>query len=226
MTEEEFLHEVNDALRRPPSAEPSTTTTVSGRSAERSTGRSAENSSRGLPSLPFTLPTTPAAAAGSATAMMDEGPRVGFSKLVGGVSAIAAPPLAAANAIAAGVVKGAEGVASALAGLSLGLGGGGGDGDGGKGGSGFSNPPQAVEVREGLRLSMCRHACSRFWGELMYSCCTSCLGIRPRSPAAPDLSSDDTSGLRFHLLTLFVEEIYSDSSCVVLVHPSSYRFVQ
>ena len=66
----------------------------------------------------------------------------GFPGIVSGVSSIASFPLA----VGEGLAKGAEGVAGALAGLSLGLGG---VGEEGGGGGGFRVPPEAVEVREG-----------------------------------------------------------------------------
>ncbi|CAM9939624.1 unnamed protein product [Scytosiphon promiscuus] len=68
----------------------------------------------------------------------------------GGVSALAGLPLAVASAAGEGFAKGAEGVAGALAGLSLGL-------QGDAGGEGFCTPPEVVEVmtpRLGFDLSL------------------------------------------------------------------------
>lgn len=62
----------------------------------------------------------------------------------GGVSALAALPLATASAVGEGFAKGAEGVAGALAGLSLGLQGGAGEG--------FCAPPEIIEVGGGIFL--------------------------------------------------------------------------
>lgn len=130
MTETEFLNEVNDALRLPPTIGTTTTTTSS--------------TTTTTPSFlsPFSamLPT----GGGSGTTSGAEG----LPGVFGGFSALAALPLATASAVGEGVAKGAEGVAGALAGLSLGLQG----GDAGGAGAGFSTPPEAVEVREGGSL--------------------------------------------------------------------------
>lgn len=125
MTEKEFLHEVNDALRRPPAVHGVETSTVSSAS-------SAGNS----PKFPPFSDLLSAIGRGSAGVGGVSG-SAGLSKVIGGVSALAAPPVAMANAIAEGFLKEAEGVAWALAGLSLGL----------EAHGGFSTPPEAVEVR-------------------------------------------------------------------------------
>lgn len=122
MTETEFLKEVNDALRLPPTIG----TTSSERSSESSSGISSS-----WPAPPFSP---------SGTTQENTIP----GALVGGVSSLAALPFAAAGALGEGFAKGAEGVAGALAGLSLGLQGNG--EEAGRGGGGFCNPPDAVEV--------------------------------------------------------------------------------
>ncbi|CAN0347989.1 unnamed protein product, partial [Ectocarpus fasciculatus] len=112
MSPAEFVKEVNDALRLPP------TIGTSPSSAE------------------------PASASGTVP------PFAGGNGLFGGVSALAALPFATASALGEGVAKSAEGVAGALAGLSLGLQ----EGAGGGGLGGFCTPPEAIEARVTPRL--------------------------------------------------------------------------
>lgn len=121
MTEAEFLQEVNDALRLPPTIGTSASTTTTTSTPSFSSPRSA------------LLPT----GGGSGT-----GEAEGFPGFFGGFSALAALPLATASAVGEGVAKGAEGVAGALAGLSLGLQG----GEVGGSGAAFCTPPETVEV--------------------------------------------------------------------------------
>lgn len=110
MSPTEFVKEVNDALRLPPTI---------------GTSRSSAEPA------PFSVTVPPFA---------------GDNGIFGGVSALAALPFATASALGEGVAKSAEGVAGALAGLSLGLQ----EGAGGGGRGGFCTPPEAIEVR-GLR---------------------------------------------------------------------------
>lgn len=125
MTEKEFIHEVNDALRRPPAVHGVETSSASSAS-------SAEISPKFPPFSDLLLSTIGRKSAG----VGDVSGSAGFSNVIGGVSSLAAPSIATANAIAEGFLKEAEGVAWALAGLSLGL-----------EAHGFSTPPEAVEVR-------------------------------------------------------------------------------
>eukprot|EP00903_Cladosiphon_okamuranus_P014670 g13598.t1 len=144
MTETEFLQEVNDALRLPPTIGTSTTTTTATTTYTPS-------------SSPFSA-LLPAGGGGGA------GGAEGSPGFFGVFSALAALPLATARAVGEGVAKGAEGVAGALAGLSLGLQGGEVEGSG----AGFCVPPEAVEVvtpRLGFDLSL-RQA-HRYTGERM-----------------------------------------------------------
>ncbi|CAM9973337.1 unnamed protein product, partial [Ectocarpus sp. 4 AP-2014] len=118
MSTTEFVKEVNDALRLPP-----------------------------------TIGTSPSSAAEPASFSGTVPPFTGDHGLFGGLSSLAALPFATASALGEGVAKSAEGVAGALAGLSLGLQ----EGAGGGGRGGFCTPPEAVEVvtpRLGFDLSL------------------------------------------------------------------------
>ncbi|CAM9771712.1 unnamed protein product [Pylaiella littoralis] len=144
MTETEFLKEVNDALRLPP--------TIGITSSERSSECSSEFSPPPPSSSSWPAPTF------FSGTVQENIP----GAVLGGVSSLAALPFAAASALGEGFAKGAEGVAGALAGLSLGLQG----GEGGEGG--FRTPPEAVEVmtpRLGFDLSL-RQA-HRYTGDRM-----------------------------------------------------------
>ncbi|CAM9564579.1 unnamed protein product [Ectocarpus sp. 13 AM-2016] len=118
MSPTEFVKEVNDALRLPP-----------------------------------TIGTSPSSSAEPASSSAKVPPFAGDHGLFGGVSSLAALPFAAASALGEGVAKSAEGVAGALAGLSLGLQ----EGAGGGGRGGFCTPPEAIEIvtpRLGFDLSL------------------------------------------------------------------------
>ncbi|CAB1116372.1 unnamed protein product [Ectocarpus sp. CCAP 1310/34] len=118
MSTTEFVKEVNDALRLPP-----------------------------------TIGTSPSSSAEPASFSGTVPPFAGDHGLFGRVSSLAALPFATASALGEGFAKSAEGVAGALAGLSLGLQ----EGAGGGGTGGFCTPPEAVEVvtpRLGFDLSL------------------------------------------------------------------------
>lgn len=135
MTEAEFLTEVNNAMRLP------STPSVGGPAFCGSENSPQFSSDRSSERSPFSAEASGLAASALAALAGGGGPPEGkIPSIFGGVSRFVAPPFAAANAVAEGLVKGAEGVAGALAGLSLGLE----DAEGSTGG--FSMPPEAVEV--------------------------------------------------------------------------------
>lgn len=141
MSEPEFLKEVNDALRLPPSIGTAPSTTAAAPSPSFSSPFSAM-----LPTGGGGGDRGGGGTSGNSGGGGGGGAAEGFPGILSGFSALAALPLAAASTVGEGFAKGAEGVAGALAGLSLGLQGG--EAGGAGAGAGFCTPPEAVEVRE------------------------------------------------------------------------------